>query len=163
MSWEATTAVIKKSRQKGSGLLTMLVLGNYADRFGYAWPSVRTLAQDTKLSERSIQYLERKARQAGELEVFPRQGPLITRGPAAGQRTSLFRIVFCEMPPPGHPYFKLKRARIDCTTSDARVEQSSVAAVQPDCTTFKTEVVQEWVPMVQSSVKSWCKALHPIR
>jgi hypothetical protein len=117
MSWEATSAVIKKSTQKGSARLMMLVIGNYADKFGFAWPGITTIALDTKLSPRNIQYLEAKAIASGELEVFPNEGPAIRTGRSKGQRTNLFRITLCEPPTPDHPYFGIKRWCKDFTTS----------------------------------------------
>lgn len=117
MSWEATSAVINKSIQKGSARLMMLVLGNYADKFGFAWPGITRLAVDTKLSERNIQYLETKAIASGEAEVFPNEGPVIRAGRSKGQRTNLFRITLCEPPPSDHQYFGIKRWCKDFTTS----------------------------------------------
>ncbi len=117
MSWEATNAVIKKSVQKGSTRLMMLVLANYADKFGIAWPGNKSLAADTKLSERNIQYLVPKAVASGELEVFLNEGPVIHIGPSKGQRTNLFRITLCEPMPPDHPYFGIKGWCKDFTTS----------------------------------------------
>ena len=93
----------------------MLVLGNYADKFGFAWPGVKTVAGDTKQSERNIQYLIGKAVACGELEVFLNCGPVM---PKARQRTNLFRLTFCEPPPPEHPYFGIKEWCKDCTTSN---------------------------------------------
>lgn len=123
MSWEATSAVIAKSKQKGSALLNMLVKGNYSDKYGYSWASIKTLARDTRLSERNIQYLDRKAVKCGELEVYPNQGPVITRGPATGQRTNLFRITLCEQPPIGYAPFPTANRRKDFTTLDERPAQ----------------------------------------
>jgi hypothetical protein len=125
VSWEATSEVIAQSKQKGSGLLTMLIVANYSDPFGFSWPSIRTVARDARLSERNIQYLTRKATELGELEVFPKAGPVITKGPSKGQRTNLFRITLCKSPPPEHAYFGIKRWCKDFTTSDEKVVQES--------------------------------------
>jgi hypothetical protein len=132
MSWQATTAVIEKSMQKGSARLMMLVLGNYADKFGFAWPGVRTVAADTRLSERNIQYLLGKAVASGELEVFRNAGPVM---PRKRQRTNLFHLTLCESPPPEHPYFGIKEWCKDCTTPDA-----------PGGATQRQKVVQESLP-----------------
>ena len=37
MSWEATSAVVQMSKQKGSGYLLMLLLANHANGNGYSW------------------------------------------------------------------------------------------------------------------------------
>jgi hypothetical protein len=147
MSWEATTAVIAKSKQKGGGLLMMIVLANYADKFGYAWPSIKTLARDTRLSDRNIQYLARRAAAIGELDVFANQGVV---NPKTGQRTNLFRVTFCENPPPGHPYFELVKGRKNCTASPVgQVVQNPAKGVQ--------SLHPSSGQVVQTSVARWCK------
>jgi hypothetical protein len=123
VSWEATSAVIGKSKQKGSALLMMLIIGNYADPFGFAWPGIGKIAGDTRLSERNVQYLMRGATACGELDVFPKAGPVIQKGRSKGQRTNLFRITLCQQPQPEHPYFGIKRWCKDFTTSGAGVVQ----------------------------------------
>jgi hypothetical protein len=74
MSWEATSAVVQRSKQKGSGYLLMLLLANHADGNGYSWYGVRRLAAETRLSQRNVRYLIRKSEALGELEVFIGQG-----------------------------------------------------------------------------------------
>jgi len=126
VSWEATSAVIAKSKQKGSALLTMLVMANYSDKYGYLWAGIKALALDTRLSERNIQNLNRRAVKCGELRVFPNQGPVITRSAtpgAIGQRTNLYRIALCEEPPIGYSPLPATRGRKDFTTSDERASQ----------------------------------------
>ena len=74
MSWEATSAVVQMSKQKGSGYLLMLLLANHANGNGYNWYGVRRLAAETRLSQRNVRYLIRKSEALGELEVFIGQG-----------------------------------------------------------------------------------------
>ena len=147
MSWQATSAVIEKSMQKGSARLMMLVLGNYADKFGFAWPGVKTVAGDTKQSERNIQYLIGKAVACGELEVFLNCGPVM---PKARQRTNLFRLTFCEPPPPEHPYFGIKEWCKDCTTSNgsggASQREKVVQESPPGGASQRQNVVQAVAP-----------------
>jgi hypothetical protein len=130
VSWEATSAVIGKSKQKGSALLMMLIVGNYADPFGFAWPGIGTIARDTRLSERNVQYLMRGATACGELDVFPKAGPVIQKGRSKGQRTNLFRITLCQQPRPEHPYFGIKRWCKDFTTSGGSGESQRREVVQ---------------------------------
>ena len=77
MSIAAMTAVWSRSRQKGSELLTLLAIADYAkDDLTGAWPSVDTLAKKTRLSERNTRYTLRKLEAAGELRVRKGAGPL---------------------------------------------------------------------------------------
>jgi helix-turn-helix protein len=74
MSWEATSSVVNKSKQKGSAYLLILLLANHADGNGYSWYGVRRLALETRLKERNVRYLIRKLERSGELEVFIGKG-----------------------------------------------------------------------------------------
>ena len=70
MSWEATNAVVQKSKQKGSGYTLMLLLANHANGNGYSWYGVRRLAAEARQSQRNVRYLIRKSEALGELDVF---------------------------------------------------------------------------------------------
>lgn len=68
MSWQATTAVTNDSKHKGSELLCMLMLANYADNTGHnVRPSIPTLARDCRMSERATRYIVKKLVESGEL------------------------------------------------------------------------------------------------
>lgn len=69
------TAVWDSSRAKGSGLLLLLAIADFADDAGAAFPSVATLAAKTRLSERSMHYLIKAAKASGELRVEEGSGP----------------------------------------------------------------------------------------
>ncbi len=73
----------KHSKQKGSALLIMLAIGDFSDDEGMAFPSVKTLASKTKLSERGVQYLLKQLEKSGELSIEHGAGP---------KRCSLFRV-----------------------------------------------------------------------
>lgn len=164
MSWEATNAVIKKSIQKGSARLMMLVLGNYADKFGFAWPGIKSLAADTKLSERNIQYLEPKLVASGELEVFRNAGPMIQVGKRKGQRTNLFHITLCEPTPPEHPYFGVKRWCKDFTTKVVQ-KSSTGGESQPEKggANQPQKVVQSVAPDPSSGSSSFERSSGSVR
>lgn len=164
MSWEATNTVVKKSIQKGSARLMMLVLGNYADKFGFAWPGIKSLAADTKLSERNIQYLEPKLVASGELEVFRNAGPVIQIGKRKGQRTNLFHITLCEPTPPEHPYFGIKRWCKDFTTKVVQ-KTSTGDASQPvqGGASQPQKVVQNVAPDPSSGSSSFERSSGSIR
>jgi len=70
MSWEATTWVIKHSRHKGSDLLTLLILANQMRADGRVMePSVKTLAEGTRLTERAVRGCLRRLELSGELLI----------------------------------------------------------------------------------------------
>ena len=75
MSIFVTTHVWKDSKQKGSGLLLMLAIADYADAEGFAYPGVATLAKKIRMSKRTVQYLLRRVRESGELTVKKGAGP----------------------------------------------------------------------------------------
>lgn len=76
MSWQAATFVTQNSKHKGSYLLTLLMIANHAHADGTgAWPSIATLAKETRLSERGVQYCIQKLKESGELGVIPDGGP----------------------------------------------------------------------------------------
>ena len=76
MSVQATTAVIRDTRHKGSDLLVLLMLANHAGSEDWScWPSVGLLAQETRLSERSVQYALRKLETSGEINAERGAGP----------------------------------------------------------------------------------------
>lgn len=58
-------AKAKKTRLHGDSTakLLLIVLADYANDEGMAWPSVKTMAEETEKSERSIQLLLRKLEQ----------------------------------------------------------------------------------------------------
>jgi hypothetical protein len=68
MSIKAIQVVLDESRHKGSALLLMVVLANYAHDDGtYAFPSVATMTRYTRLTRKNVQLLLRKLEQSGEL------------------------------------------------------------------------------------------------
>jgi hypothetical protein len=68
MSIKAMQAVLDESKQKGSTLLLLLILANYAHDDGtYAFPSVDTMARYTRLKKRNVYLLLNKLKESGEL------------------------------------------------------------------------------------------------
>jgi hypothetical protein len=65
-----------KSKLTGSHFAVMLAIARYADDEGKgAFPSVATLAKDTRRSHRTVQYAIKHAVQLDELKVFYNYGP----------------------------------------------------------------------------------------
>jgi DNA-binding transcriptional MocR family regulator len=71
MSW-----VIDNSEQKLGSLLVLLVIANHAKSDGTdAWPSIRTIAREARMSESQTHRCIRKLRRSGELTVEAGAGP----------------------------------------------------------------------------------------
>jgi DNA-binding Lrp family transcriptional regulator len=70
------TRVWEHSRHKGSELLVLLAIADFAhDDGSNAFPSIGTLAKKTRLSVRSVQDILRKLERSGELRVDYEAGP----------------------------------------------------------------------------------------
>lgn len=84
MSIKAMVAVWERSKQKGSALLLELYLANCAHDDGSSiYPSVKTMARHTRLSERSVQYALRDLEASGEIRregLSPRGTPSYSIG-----------------------------------------------------------------------------------
>lgn len=75
MSIKVMARVWDESRLKGSELLLLLAIADFANDEGKAWPKVSTLAHKTRMSERQTQRLIQSAEESGELVVHKNQGP----------------------------------------------------------------------------------------
>lgn len=76
MSIKAMTSVWEKSQHKGSTLLLLLAIADYAHDDGTgAWPSIDTLAKKTRMSVRNTQRLVDTLRASGEVTVISGGGP----------------------------------------------------------------------------------------
>lgn len=75
MSHQASTYVWEHSAQKGTFLLLLLAIANYADRRGRAFVGVKRLAKDIRMSERNTQRALKRLVQSAELIVMPGAGP----------------------------------------------------------------------------------------
>lgn len=84
------TRVWDESKQKGSALLLLLAIADYAKDDGTgAWPSIETLAKKTRMGRRNVQKLLRKLEDEGELIVYQGKGPKYGQYP-----TNLYNIIF---------------------------------------------------------------------
>jgi hypothetical protein len=69
MSVEVTSAVWKTSKANGTALLVLLAIADYADRDGRAYPSITSIAEKVRTSERNVQKLLRRLEAMGEITV----------------------------------------------------------------------------------------------
>ncbi|HEX8184670.1 MAG TPA: helix-turn-helix domain-containing protein [Blastocatellia bacterium] len=67
MSIEAMNRVWKKSKQKGSDLLLMLALADYANDKDFCWPGTDVLAERIRMSRRNTQRSLIRLEEAGEI------------------------------------------------------------------------------------------------
>jgi hypothetical protein len=76
--------VLRNSRATLGSRLVLLVLADYADEDGGScWPSIKTIANESLLSERQVQYCLRNLEQLGEIEV--------SKG--GGRRSNRYRVL----------------------------------------------------------------------
>lgn len=76
------------SSRRGSDLLMMLAIADFADDEGNAYPAVPTLAQKCRMSDRNANHILVALRAAGELEIRHSEGP---------KGTNRYRIVLPEL------------------------------------------------------------------
>ena len=77
MSVQAMTAVWTHSRHKGSKLILLLAIADYANEQAVAWPSIQSLADKARMSERNVHYALKELTEEDdpELTVLAGAGP----------------------------------------------------------------------------------------
>ena len=70
LSVQAISWVVEHSQTKANPFIVLLMIANHAHSDGTgAWPSIETLARESRLSERTVQRAIRRLEKTGELEV----------------------------------------------------------------------------------------------
>ena len=69
MAWEIVRWVVDNPSVRGNLKLVAIVLANYANDKGLAWPAVETLATRTGLSKRQIQRILPQIEEAGLVKI----------------------------------------------------------------------------------------------
>ena len=87
MSVEVSTRVWKYSEQRGTALLILLALADWADDWGYCYPGHKAIAEKVRTTERNVYMLMKKMVKTGELRII-RQG---TGG--RNKITSIYQVV----------------------------------------------------------------------
>lgn len=72
MSIEWMTHVWNNSKQKGSQLLMLLAIADYANETGKAWPGIETLSQRTRQTPRNTIRIIEKLAKSGEITISER-------------------------------------------------------------------------------------------
>lgn len=75
MSVHVSSWVWKHSKAKDHQLLVLLALADMANDEGKSWPSMRTLCERCRISERSAQGAVKQSALDGELRILPQEGP----------------------------------------------------------------------------------------
>lgn len=76
LSVQAISWVLKHSKSIRGCRLILLSIANYAKDDGTgAWPSLRTLGKEARLSERQVRYCLRRLEKSGELHTGREKGP----------------------------------------------------------------------------------------
>ncbi|WP_166647809.1 helix-turn-helix domain-containing protein [Aquamicrobium defluvii] len=73
MSIQAVAWAIDQKTGSAAGKVVLICLANYADEDGKCWPSQKTIAEETELSERSVREWLQKLEDAGLLTREPRR------------------------------------------------------------------------------------------
>lgn len=85
MSFQAIRWVVERSQHKKSTLLVQVILADYANDDGLAWPSVQTIGARAGLGRSAVNDALTKLRASGDIKV-ERQGGTAT------QRTTVYRL-----------------------------------------------------------------------
>ena len=75
MSVAMLSRVWRQSKTRGGPLLVLLAIADFANDAGQAWPSVKTLAAKSRLSERETRYILRRLERSGEVKILHNKGP----------------------------------------------------------------------------------------
>ncbi len=87
MSIKIMTRAWQYSRNGGSALLLLMALADWADDWGYCWPSHAAMARKIRSGERNVYYLLRRLEESGEIRVINRG-----RGGKVSE-TSIYQVI----------------------------------------------------------------------
>lgn len=132
----------KKTRLHGDSTakLLLIVLADYANDEGMAWPSVKTMAEETEKSERSIQLLLRKLEQ---MRLIRKGDQKLVAKYAKGRRPTVYKL--------------FPTAKKSETPMDATVERGETHCTPETGCTGETH----FTPRVQPTSPEGCNPLHP--
>lgn len=132
----------KKTRLHGDSTakLLLIVLADYANDEGMAWPSVKTMAEETEKSERSIQLLLRKLEQ---MRLIRKGDQKLVAKYAKGRRPTVYKL--------------FPTAKKSETPVNATVERGETHCTpETDCTGETG-----FTPRVKPTSPEGCNPLHP--
>ena len=132
----------KKTRLHGDSTakLLLIVLADYANDEGMAWPSVKTMAEETEKSERSIQLLLRKLEQ---MRLIRKGDQKLVAKYAKGRRPTVYKLF---------PTAKKSETPVNATVERGETHFTP----ETDCTGETG-----FTPRVQPTSPHGCNPLHP--
>lgn len=135
-------AKAKKTRLHGDSTakLLLIVLADYANDEGMAWPSVKTMAEETEKSERSIQLLLRKLEQ---MRLIRKGDQKLVAKYAKGRRPTVYKL--------------FPTAKKSETPVNATVERGETHFTPETGCTGETG----FTPRVKPTSPEGCNPLHP--
>ena len=135
-------AKAKKTRLHGDSTakLLLIVLADYANDEGMAWPSVKTMAEETEKSERSIQLLLRKLEQ---MRLIRKGNQKLVAKYAKGRRPVVYKL--------------FPTAKKGETPVNATVERGETHFTPETGCTGETH----FTPRVKPTSPEGCNPLHP--
>lgn len=135
-------AKAKKTRLHGDSTakLLLIVLADYANDEGMAWPSVKTMAEETEKSERSIQLLLRKLEQ---MRLIRKGDQKLVAKYAKGRRPTVYKL--------------FPTAKKSETPVNATVERGETHFTPETGCTGETH----FTPRVKPTSPEGCNPLHP--
>lgn len=135
-------AKAKKTRLHGDSTakLLLIVLADYANDEGMAWPSVKTMAEETEKSERSIQLLLRKLEQ---MRLIRKGDQKLVAKYAKGRRPTVYKLF---------PTAKKSETPVNATVERGETHFTP----ETDCTGETG-----FTPRVKPTSPEGCNPLHP--
>lgn len=119
MSLRVMTVVWDESPRKGGELIVLLALADWANEDGVCWPSVAKLAERARMSERSVQKVLTRLKDAGEVEIH--YGGFIS----GRNRTNTYRVLT------GRTFDTPSRAAPPATTEGTPPVKAGGTTVEP--------------------------------
>jgi hypothetical protein len=149
------------SRHKGSQLLLLLALADYAADDGLAYPSMATLARKTRLKARNVHYLVKSLSAPDDLEA---PEPELRVAPKAGpQRCNLYALALPIMAACAHCcQARQDRWRNRRSATFAGAQMSMILDLWIGCKVCRGANGQGCNP-ASKLTPGWCNGLHPNR
>jgi hypothetical protein len=154
------------SRHKGSQLLLLLALADYAADDGLAFPSIATLAHKTRLKERNVHYLVKSLSTPDDLEAP--EPELRVAQKAGPQRCNLYALALPIMAECVHccqARQDLRRNRMGTNRMGAkfaRAQMNTILDLWIGCNVCRGTSVQGCNTASKSALRG-CNGLHPNR
>ncbi len=149
------SAVWDQSTQSGNSLLLLLALADYANDSGVCWPSVETLANKARVSDRTVQRMIQKLIADNELEIVEQGG---------GRRSHRYRVLVRGVslsPPEVVDNSTPISAKVTPAVTQLR-HPTGDKAMSPEPSLNTLEEPSEEENLFKTVVKEWERSVGPI-